>query len=84
MDLKGWKLLPEDRVFTKERYSACPSIRHLDGWFFYEGPLPVKTEIGFRPESTCGPFFYPSAERSPVPKWVASEAVTAAPSTGEQ
>ncbi len=33
-DLKTWKLLPEDRVFTKERYSACPSIRFLDGWFY--------------------------------------------------
>ena len=33
-DLKVWKLLPEDRVFTKERYSACPSIRFLDGLFY--------------------------------------------------
>ena len=33
-DLKTWKLLPEDRVFTKDRYSACPSIRHLDGMFY--------------------------------------------------
>jgi len=33
-DLKAWKLLPEECVFTKERYSACPSIRHFDGWFY--------------------------------------------------
>lgn len=33
-DLTTWKLLPEDRVFTKERYSACPSIRFLDGMFY--------------------------------------------------
>jgi alpha-L-fucosidase len=33
-DLVHWKLLPEDRVFTKERYSACPSIRYLDGQFY--------------------------------------------------
>lgn len=33
-DLKSWKLLPDDRVFTKERYSACPSIRFLDGMFY--------------------------------------------------
>ncbi len=33
-DLKHWTLLPDDRVFTKERYSACPSIRHLDGQFY--------------------------------------------------
>ncbi len=30
-DLRSWKLLPEDRVFTKDWYSACPTIRHLDG-----------------------------------------------------
>ena len=33
-DMKEWKLLPEDRVFTKERYAACPSIRFLDGWYY--------------------------------------------------
>jgi hypothetical protein len=33
-DLEHWTLLPEDRVFTKERYSACPSIRFLDGLFY--------------------------------------------------
>jgi hypothetical protein len=33
-DLKAWKLLPGECVFTKERYSACPSIRHQDGWFY--------------------------------------------------
>jgi hypothetical protein len=33
-NLKDWKLLPESCVFTKERYSACPSIRHLDGLFY--------------------------------------------------
>jgi alpha-L-fucosidase len=33
-NLLDWKLLPEECVFTKERYSACPSIRHLDGWFY--------------------------------------------------
>lgn len=33
-DLRSWTLLPEDRVFTKERYAACPSIRFLDGRFY--------------------------------------------------
>jgi hypothetical protein len=33
-DLKTWKLLPEEHVFTKDRYSACPSIRFLGGQFF--------------------------------------------------
>jgi hypothetical protein len=33
-DLRSWRLMPEDRVFTKERYSACPSLRFLDGHFY--------------------------------------------------
>jgi alpha-L-fucosidase len=33
-DLKAWRLLPDDRVFTKDRYSACPTIRHVDGMFY--------------------------------------------------
>lgn len=33
-DLEEWKLLPEPQVFTKEKYSACPTIRWFDGWFY--------------------------------------------------
>jgi hypothetical protein len=34
-DLRSWEMLPPDHVFTKDRYSACPSIRYLsDGWFY--------------------------------------------------
>jgi hypothetical protein len=33
-NLREWSLLPESHVFTKERYSACPSIRFVDGWFY--------------------------------------------------
>jgi hypothetical protein len=33
-DLKTWSILPEPAVFTKERYSACPTIRHIDGWYY--------------------------------------------------
>jgi len=33
-DLVHWKLLPEPCVFTKERYSACPAIRFLDGFYY--------------------------------------------------
>ena len=33
-DLLDWKLLPEECVYTKERYSACPALRFLDGWFY--------------------------------------------------
>jgi len=33
-NLLDWKLLPETCVYTKERYSACPALRWLDGWFY--------------------------------------------------
>jgi alpha-L-fucosidase len=33
-NLLDWKLLPEECVYTKERYSACPALRFLDGWFY--------------------------------------------------
>ncbi len=33
-DLMEWKLLPEQHVFTKQHYSACPSIRFVDGFYY--------------------------------------------------
>jgi alpha-L-fucosidase len=33
-NLLNWKLLPETCVYTKERYSACPALRYLDGWLY--------------------------------------------------
>lgn len=33
-DLLKWKLLPETCVYTKERYSACPALRYLDGTYY--------------------------------------------------
>jgi hypothetical protein len=33
-NLLDWKLLPEACVYTKERYSACPTLRFLDQWFY--------------------------------------------------
>lgn len=33
-DMLTWKILPEPAVFTKERYSACPTIRWIDGWYY--------------------------------------------------
>ncbi len=33
-DLMNWQVLGEPAVFTKEHYSACPTIRYLDGWFY--------------------------------------------------
>lgn len=33
-DLVHWELIPEPAVYTKEKYSACPTIRWSDGWFY--------------------------------------------------
>ncbi len=33
-DLIHWRLLSESHVYTKQRYSACPAIRFLDGQFY--------------------------------------------------
>jgi hypothetical protein len=43
-NLLDWKLLPEDCVYTKEKYSACPDLHWFDGTFYmiyleaYPGP----------------------------------------------
>lgn len=33
-NLLDWQREPLACVFTKERYSACPTIRYLDGWYY--------------------------------------------------
>jgi len=34
-NLIDWELLPTDKyVYLKERYTACPSIRYFDGWYY--------------------------------------------------
>ena len=33
-NLLDWRLLPKECVYTKERYSACPALRFVDGWFY--------------------------------------------------
>jgi hypothetical protein len=33
-DLLTWKLLPQDCVYSKEKYTACPTLRYLDGYFY--------------------------------------------------
>ncbi|GAC1339055.1 MAG: hypothetical protein NVSMB14_05580 [Isosphaeraceae bacterium] len=33
-DLKDWKLLPDSRVYSKEKYTACPALRYIDGRFY--------------------------------------------------
>jgi len=34
-DLLSWELLPiDDYIYRKEKYSACPSIRYFDGFYY--------------------------------------------------
>lgn len=33
-DLLTWKLLSQDCVYSKEKYTACPSLRYFDGYFY--------------------------------------------------
>jgi len=33
-DLLSWTLTPKQCVYTKERYSACPALRFLDGQYY--------------------------------------------------
>jgi hypothetical protein len=33
-DLLTWKLLPLECVYSKEKYTACPALRWLDGYFY--------------------------------------------------
>jgi hypothetical protein len=34
-DLKNWTLLSTDEhIFLRERYTACPSVRYYDGWYY--------------------------------------------------
>jgi hypothetical protein len=33
-DLLSWKLLPQECVYSREKYTACPALRYLDGCFY--------------------------------------------------
>jgi hypothetical protein len=33
-DLLEWKLLPKECVYSKEKYTACPALHYLDGYFY--------------------------------------------------
>jgi hypothetical protein len=43
-DLKTWRLLPADCIYSKDRYTACPEMKFLDDWYYmvyleqYPGP----------------------------------------------
>lgn len=33
-NLLDWQLTPPDYVFAKDRYTACPALRFVDGWYY--------------------------------------------------
>lgn len=33
-DLVNWRLTPPECVYSKDRYTACPALRYLDGWYY--------------------------------------------------
>jgi hypothetical protein len=33
-DLLNWKLLPQECVYSKQKYTACPALRYLDGYYY--------------------------------------------------
>ena len=33
-DLEHWHLLPLECVYSKEKYTACPALRFVDGLFY--------------------------------------------------
>lgn len=53
-DLLQWRLTPAECVFTKERYSACPALRFLDGLYYM-----------IYLEARPGPTYEPHIVRSP-------------------
>lgn len=33
-DLRAWRLLAAEHDYSPDRYTACPALRHVDGWFY--------------------------------------------------
>src|SRR5262249_52026226 len=33
-ELLDWKLLPQECVYSKEKYTACPALRYFEGYFY--------------------------------------------------
>jgi hypothetical protein len=33
-DLRSWTLLPQECVYSREKYTACPALRYWDGYFY--------------------------------------------------
>ena len=56
-DLLSWRLMPEEFVFTKDRYSACPTLTFLDDRYYM-----IYLEL--RPGRTFEPYIIRSSDLS--------------------
>ena len=52
-DLVTWRQLPKECVFTKDRYSACPALRYVNGYYYM-----------VYLEAAPGPTYFPGIVRS--------------------
>lgn len=51
-DLLNWELTPSECVYSKDRYTACPALRFLDGLYIWrQGRVPPMSHILFVPET---------------------------------
>jgi hypothetical protein len=82
-DLLNWRLTSEEQVYTKERYSACPALRFLDGMYYmiylearpgptYEPHIVRSTDLANWEPSALNPVM----QSSPEDKEIANEALT--------
>ncbi|MFP4499676.1 MAG: hypothetical protein ACLFTT_01630 [Candidatus Hydrogenedentota bacterium] len=78
-----WVLGALDKVFTKEKYSACPALRYYDGWYYmvylerleqwYFAPYVVRSrDLVTWQESPLNPIFEPG----PADKRIANPDLT--------
>ena len=76
-DLLNWKMLPLECVYSKARYTACPTIRYLEGYFYviylegisrqgqegcYTSYIVRSRDLKTWESSPCGPFLHFSDE----------------------
>jgi alpha-L-fucosidase len=73
-DLLSWELAPTECVYSKEKYTACPTLRFYDGWYYmvylehhrpkwYFAPHIVRSrDLVHWQQSRVGPLMEPSAE----------------------
>lgn len=83
-DLINWTLLPSNYVFSKDRYTACPAIRFVDGYYYmiyleempgptYESHIVRSRDLARWQSSTLNPVL----RFSPEDRHIADQTLTA-------